>query len=231
MAPRPRPQHGAAASPTALSPPAAPVPALLPGPATPAAGAHGQRAANGLGEVPCGARRGAARYQRGLRRDALPAWRPGAASQRGGSTRPACAASPVCPARLALVPCAAVPCVLCACGLAGHGHRGRGVVVVHCVEVFASSSSCSASMPQRHASAPCHSPSSEVSPSRRSSSSRVYPPCVSIVSPSHPLFVRASFARVERVVHPHDRVRYLARSVHIALRHYASRRALVNHST
>jgi hypothetical protein len=140
------------------------------------------------------------------------------------------AASPACPARLALVPCATVPCVLCACGLAGHGHRGR-VVVVHCAEVFASSSSCSASMPQRHASVPRRSPSSEVSPSRRSSSSRVYPPCVSIVSPSHPLFVRASFACVERVVHPRDSVRYLARSVHIALRHCASRHALVNHST
>jgi hypothetical protein len=184
-------------------------------------------------------------------RRGLPARRPGAASQRGGSAWPscaaasarprpvrsvlarlaACAASPACPARLALVPCVAVSCVLCACGLAGHGHRGRVVVVVHCAEVFASSSSCSASMPQRHASAPRRSSSSEVSPSRRSSSSRVYPPCMSIVLSSHPLFVRASFARVERVVHLRDRVRYLARSVHIALKHCVSRRALVNHST
>jgi hypothetical protein len=129
------------------------------------------------------------------------------------------------------VPCAAVPCVLCACGLAGRGHRGRVVVFVHCAEVFASSSSCSVSMPQRHASVPRRSPSSEVSPSRRNSSSRVHPPCVSIVSLSHPLFVRVSFARVERAVHPCDRVRYLARSVHIALRHCVSRHALVNHST
>jgi hypothetical protein len=128
------------------------------------------------------------------------------------------------------VPYTAVLCVLCACGLAGRGHRGRVAVVVHCTEVFASSSSCSASMPQRRASAPRRSPSSEVSPSRRSSSSRVYLPCVSIVSPSHPSFVRTSFARVECVVHPRDRVRYLARSVHIALRHCVSRRASVNHS-
>jgi hypothetical protein len=201
-------------------------------------------AGTGTGARPRDLRRGRAAARRGL-----PARRPSTASQRGGSgTTPPCAQRPgaarglcgqpgvpyatrPCPARLALVPCAAVPCVLCACGLAGYGHRGRVIVVVHCAEVFASSSSCSASMPQRHASVPRHSPSSEVSPSRRSSSSRVYPPCVSIVSPSHPLFVRASFARVERVVHPRDRVRYLARSVHIALRHCTSRHALVNHST
>jgi hypothetical protein len=38
-------------------------------------------------------------------------------------------------------------------------------------------------------------------------------------------------SRVERAVHPRDRVRYLGRSVHIALGHCASRRASVNHST
>jgi hypothetical protein len=114
----------------------------------------------------------------------------------------ACAASPACPRHAASsmawhdqqaggslvpratrpralrgspMPCAAVPCALCACGLADRGHRGRVTVVVHRVEVFASSSSCSASMPQCRASAPRRSLSSKVSPSRRSSSSPIYP--------------------------------------------------------
>jgi hypothetical protein len=38
-------------------------------------------------------------------------------------------------------------------------------------------------------------------------------------------------SRVERDFHPRDHVRYLARSVHIALVHCVSRRASVNHST
>jgi hypothetical protein len=123
------------------------------------------------GRAPRDLRRGRAAARRGL-----PARRPGAAFLRGGlarrpgaarravpGTAPPCAQRPgaarglrgqpgvsyaarPCPARLALVPCEAVPYVLCACGLAGRGHHGRVAIVVHCAEVFASSSSCSAYM-------------------------------------------------------------------------------------
>jgi hypothetical protein len=57
------------------------------------------------------------------------------------------------------------------------------------------------------------------------------PHYVSIVPPSHSSFVRASFPRVGCDVHSRDRVRYLARSAHIALVHCTSRHASVNHST
>jgi hypothetical protein len=74
------------------------------------------------------------------------AQRPGAARGLRGQPGVSCATRP-CPARLALVPCEAVTYVLCAYGLAGRGHRGRVAIVIHCAEVFASSSSCSAYMP------------------------------------------------------------------------------------
>jgi hypothetical protein len=109
------------------------------GPAWPARGVPARRA------VPS-ARRGAQcpSAVRAVPGTAPPcAQRPGATRGLRGQPGVSYATRP-CPARLALVPCEAV---LCACGLAGRGHRGRVAIVVHCAEVFASSSSCSAYMP------------------------------------------------------------------------------------
>jgi hypothetical protein len=50
--------------------------------------------------------------------------------------------------------------------LASRVRNSSVAAVVHRAEVFASSSSCSASMPKHRVSVPRHSPLSEVSPSR-----------------------------------------------------------------
>jgi hypothetical protein len=105
MASRPRPRHGAAASPTALSPlqPPSPHSSLDPRPLQQApmgsarpTGSARSPAARGLSRLAVSAACGAARCQRGGSAwPACAAARPGAASQRGGSgTAPPCAQSP-----------------------------------------------------------------------------------------------------------------------------------------